>query len=109
HALIHDAFPIDWVTWLASAGVEGVDAGSGLTFDSATFAMESAAQGEGVALGRSMLVTADLAAGRLVRPFAHALKSVSSFYVVYPPDAIRQRKIRAFRDWLFAEIAPDRD
>jgi len=106
HTLIHDSFPIDWATWLASAKVKGVDPYSGLTFDSATFAVESAVQGEGVVLGRTMLVAADLAAGRLIRPFAHALKSVSSFYVVYPPDAIRQRKVKAFRDWLFAEMTP---
>lgn len=109
HTLIHDSFPIDWATWLASAKVKGVDPHSGLTFDSATFAVESAVQGEGVVLGRTMLVAADLAAGRLVRPFAHALKSVSSFYVVYPPDAIRQRKVKAFRDWLFAEMTPGQD
>ncbi|MER8421538.1 transcriptional regulator GcvA [Mesorhizobium sp. M1329] len=106
HTLIRDSFPIDWATWLASAGVEGVDPRSGITFDSATFAMESAAQGEGVVLGRTMLVAADLAAGRLVRPFGHALKSPSSFYLVYPPEAIRQRKVKAFRDWLLSEVAP---
>ncbi|MER8506983.1 transcriptional regulator GcvA [Mesorhizobium sp. M0199] len=106
HTLIRDSFPIDWATWLASAGVEGVDPQSGITFDSATFAMESAAQGEGVVLGRTMLVAADLAAGRLVRPFGHALKSPSSFYLVYPPAAIRQRKVKAFRDWLLSEVTP---
>ncbi|MER9253283.1 transcriptional regulator GcvA [Mesorhizobium sp. M0598] len=109
HTLIRDSFPIDWATWLASAGVEGVDPQSGITFDSATFAMESAAQGEGVVLGRTMLVAADLAAGRLVRPFGHALKSPSSFYFVYPPEAIRQRKVKAFRDWLLSEVAPQID
>ncbi|WP_318012160.1 hypothetical protein [Mesorhizobium sp. CA14] len=40
------------------------------------------------------------------RPFDHALKAVSSFYLVYPPEAIRQRKVKAFRDWLFSEIEP---
>ncbi|TIV93052.1 MAG: transcriptional regulator, partial [Mesorhizobium sp.] len=30
----------------------------------------------------------------------------SSFYLVYPPEAIRQRKVKAFRDWLFSEIEP---
>ncbi|MER9837977.1 transcriptional regulator GcvA [Mesorhizobium sp. M0145] len=109
HTLIRDSFPIDWATWLASAGVEGVDPQSGITFDSATFAMESAAQGEGVVLGRTMLVAADLAAGRLVRPFGHALNSPSSFYFVYPPEAIRQRKVKAFRDWLLSEVAPQMD
>jgi LysR family glycine cleavage system transcriptional activator len=102
HTLIHHGFP--WSAWLESAGVTGIDTRSGITFDSTTFAMEAAAQGEGVVLGRTMLVAIDLAAGRLVRPFAHTLKSSSSFYLVYPPEAIRQRKVKAFRDWLFAEM-----
>lgn len=105
HTLIRDTYPIDWATWLSSAGVKGVNARSGLTFDSYTFAVEAAVQGEGVVLGRTMLVSADLASGRLVRPFKHSLKAHSSFYVVYPPDAIRQRKVKAFRDWLLAEVA----
>jgi LysR family glycine cleavage system transcriptional activator len=104
HTLIRDTYPIDWAAWLSSANVKGVNPHKGLTFDSYTFAVEAAVQGEGVALGRTMLVAADLAAGRLVRPFKHTLKAVSSFYVVYPPEAIRQRKVRIFRDWLFSEI-----
>jgi LysR family transcriptional regulator, glycine cleavage system transcriptional activator len=106
HTLIRDTYPIDWAAWLTSAGVKGVNPRKGLTFDSYTFAVDAAAKGEGVALGRTTLVADDLAAGRLVRPFKHSLKGVASFYVVYPPDAIRQRKVRIFRDWLFAEIAP---
>jgi LysR family glycine cleavage system transcriptional activator len=108
HTLIRDAYPIDWAAWLASAGVEGVDPQSGITFDSYTFAVQAAVQGEGVVLGRTMLVADDLAAGRLVRPFAHALKALSSFYLVYPPGALRQRKVKDFRDWLFSELAPQR-
>ena len=108
HTLIRDTYPIDWAAWLSSAGVKGVNPKKGLTFDSYTFAVEAAVQGEGIALGRTMLVEADLAAGRLIQPFKHSLKATSSFYLVYPPDAIRQRKVRAFRDWLFAEIASER-
>lgn len=105
HTLIRDGYPIDWAAWLASAGVQGVDPERGLRFDSYTFAVQAAVQGEGVVLGRTMLVADDLAAGRLVRPFKHALRARSSFFVVYPPEAIRQPKIKAFRDWLFAEFA----
>jgi LysR family transcriptional regulator, glycine cleavage system transcriptional activator len=104
HTLIRDTYPIDWAAWLSSASVKGVNPHKGLTFDSYTFAVEAAVQGEGVVLGRTMLVAADLAAGRLVRPFKHTLKAVSSFHLVYPPQAIRQRKVRIFREWLFSEI-----
>jgi LysR family glycine cleavage system transcriptional activator len=108
HRLIHDNFRIGWATWLQSAGVEGIDSERGVRFDSAAYAVEAAVQGEGVLLGRSALVSADLAAGRLVRPFDLALASRFRYYVVYPEGALRQRKVKAFRDWLFEEMEADR-
>jgi LysR family glycine cleavage system transcriptional activator len=105
HTLIRDTYPVDWAKWFAAAGVKGGSPRRGLTFDSYTFAVDAAVKGEGVALGRSTLVADDLAAGRLIRPFEQALKGVSSFYLVYPPDAIRQRKVRLFRDWMLGEMA----
>lgn len=105
HTLIRDTYPIDWTAWLSSAGVKGVNPRRGLTFDSYTFAIDAAVKGEGVALGRTLLVADDLAAGRLVRPFKHTMKARSSFYLVYPPEAVRRRKVRAFRDWVVAEAS----
>jgi LysR family glycine cleavage system transcriptional activator len=108
HTLIHDNFRIDWATWLRQAGVDDINADRGVRFDSASFAVEAAVHGEGVLLGRSALVSADLAAGRLVRPFDLALMSRWKYYVVYPNGALRQRKVKAFRDWLLEEMAADR-
>ena len=59
-------------------------------------------------LGRSALVSADLAAGRLVRPFDLALPSRWKYYIVYPNGALRQKKVKIFRDWLLEEMAADR-
>ncbi|MER8503612.1 LysR substrate-binding domain-containing protein [Mesorhizobium sp. M0955] len=78
----------------------------GVTFDSATFAIEAAVRGEGVVLGRTMLVAADLA-GTLVRPFELALEASSKYFIVYPPRAIAQPKVKAFRDCLFAGMHPN--
>lgn len=105
HRLIHDNFRIDWATWLQAAGVSSIEHESGVRFESAAYAVEAAVQGEGVLLGRSALVSADLAAGRLVRPFDLSLRSRWSYYVVYPEGALRHRKVKAFRDWLFSEMA----
>jgi LysR family glycine cleavage system transcriptional activator len=109
HTLIHDGFPIGWATWLQRAGIDDIDPDRGVRLDSATFAVEAAVHGDGVVLGRSALVADDLAAGRLVRPFDLAVRAASEYYVVYPSGALRQRKVRAFRDWLLAEVAGDRD
>lgn len=104
HRLIHDNFRIDWATWLKAAGLDDINPDNGVRFDSAAYAVEAAVQGEGVLLGRSALVSNDLAAGRLVRPFDLALKSRWDYYVVYPEGAMRLKKVRSFRDWLFSEM-----
>jgi LysR family glycine cleavage system transcriptional activator len=35
-----------------------------------------------------------------VAPFDLKMPSEFAYYVVYPAEAIRRRKIKAFRDWL---------
>jgi LysR family glycine cleavage system transcriptional activator len=107
HRLIHDNFRINWATWLERAGLDDIDPARGMTFESAAYAVEAAVQGQGVLLGRSALVSADLAAGRLVRPFELTLKSRWKYYVVYPDGALHHRKVEAFRNWLFSEMALD--
>jgi LysR family glycine cleavage system transcriptional activator len=99
--LLHiGSFPDDWQVWLTAAGVKGVDASRGVTFDFPLAAYQAAMDGLGVALGRQPLVAPDLKAGRLVMPFDYKLASDFAYYLVYPVDAIRRRKIKAFRDWL---------
>src|SRR6476661_5197117 len=47
------------------------------------------------ALGRHPLVVPDLKAGRLVVPFEFKMSSDFAYYLVYPAEAIRRRKIKA--------------
>ena len=99
--LLHiGSFPDDWQVWLTAAGVKGVDASRGVSFDFALAAYQAAMDGLGVALGRNPLVEPDLKAGRLVVPFEFKRSSDFAYYLVYPPEAIRRRKIKAFRDWI---------
>ena len=100
HTLIHDVFFIDWQAWLKAAGVDGIDATRGPSYQSSDLGIQAAIQGDGVALGRSALFEDDLAAGRLVRPFDLAISAEYAYYVVYPPAALENPKTRAFRDWV---------
>ena len=92
----------------AGAGVKGIDASRGVSFDFPVAAYQAAMDGLGVALGRHPLVAPDLKAGRLVVPFDFKMSSEFAYYLVYPQDAIRRRKIKAFRDWLMplADLGP---
>ena len=99
---------VGWRMWLKAAGVEGVDAARGPIYSHSSMVIEAAIHGEGVALGRTALIAEDLAAGRLVKPFALELKVALAYYIVYPPRAVARPKVRAFRDWLHEEAAKDR-
>jgi LysR family transcriptional regulator, glycine cleavage system transcriptional activator len=105
YTLIHDDFHIDWAMWLRTAGVEGVDPHRGPTYNASSHAVQAAVLGEGVVLGRSALIADDLAAGRLVRPFALRMPAGLAYHLVYPPRALQRHKVKAFRDWLLAEVA----
>jgi LysR family transcriptional regulator, glycine cleavage system transcriptional activator len=109
HTLIHDEFPIDWVGWLKFAGASDIDARRGIRFQSSVHAVQAAVQGDGIVLGRSALVSDDLKAGRLIQPFNVVLPIDLAYYVVYPPSSIARPKVKAFRDWLFEEVAREKN
>ena len=102
HTLLHTSgYSEDWQQWLTAAGVApGLSARHGPTFDLSLMTVQAAIDGMGVAIGRTSYVEADIAAGRLVVPFDISLPSDAGFYLVYPPDKAKARKLVAFREWL---------
>jgi LysR family transcriptional regulator, glycine cleavage system transcriptional activator len=108
HLLLHDEpdkrYPyLDWPTWLRTAGATLVDSARGPTFSDSSMLLQAAIDGQGVALGRSVLVSDDLAAGRLVKPFALSFPANAAYWLVAPPEAWDRPKIKAFREWLLDE------
>jgi LysR family glycine cleavage system transcriptional activator len=106
HTLIHDEtmrtlddFPT-WQMWLDHAGVEGVDATRGLRFSLSSMAIEAAVAGDGVALGRSVLVADDIAAGRLARPFDVTYPARFTYHLLSDRRATEEPNVRLFREWL---------
>lgn len=103
HPLIH-ATPRDgWERWLNAAGVQGVDPARGLVISDSAMALQAAIDGRGVVMGRTCLAGADIAAGRLVAPFALEIPNDFSYWLVYPKTSAQLANIEAFRDWILAE------
>jgi LysR family glycine cleavage system transcriptional activator len=98
-------WPEGWPDWLAAAGLPGGKGARNLTFDLLISAYRAASQGMGVAMGQTPSVDPELAAGRLVVPFAFRQRDRKGYFVVAPEETADQPKIRAFRDWLFAMAA----
>ncbi|MGE0119874.1 MAG: transcriptional regulator GcvA [Dongiaceae bacterium] len=109
HTLLHDDSPDDdascptWEMWLKAAGVDG-DAARGPRFDQSSLVLEAAALGQGIALAKSTIASADLAAGRVVKPFELTLPLEFAYYIVYPESKTLMPKVDLFIRWLKEEV-----
>ena len=109
--LIHIDLPLPspqgatWAHWLEQAGITGVDAERGLRFNVVDHAHDAAIAGAGVVLAHKVIASYDIAAHRLVAPFGPELPMFDRHYHLLCAKGQQNRpKIRAFRDWLIAEI-----
>jgi LysR family glycine cleavage system transcriptional activator len=112
-SLIHDVsmqgetlFP-SWASWLKEANVDGVDHRRGTRINDSAGVLQAAIAGAGVALGRTSLVSADLEAGRLVRPFGDAKQTELAYYAVEPEGETAAQAVMDFIDWLQREAGND--
>lgn len=109
--LIHDLslaanedFP-NWRRWLDTHGFADIEAEHGLRINNSAAVLQAAVASQGLALGRSVMVRDDLAAGSLIRPFGEQSSPVSSaYYIVYRPECGELEKVQEFRDWLLSEV-----
>ncbi len=67
----------------------------------------AAVAGQGVAMLMPAFFAADLAAGRLVQPFDLLATDGDSYWLVYAQERHNVPKIRAFREWILAEVKRD--
>ncbi len=97
--------PMSWRIWLAQFGVEVRDPIPGPHFPNFNESMHAAEAGQGLALGWRHLCDSTLDAGRLVRPVEEVLHTEWAYYLMLPPDTQMTEQVRAFADWVEAEIA----
>lgn len=107
HTLLHVNDRRDWSKWLEAADMATADIERGPIFSQASMAIDAAVDGQGIAIARTALAAWDLRAGRLVRPFALALKVPYAYWIVCPKSTADLPKISTFRNWLLAEAAQD--
>lgn len=100
-----------WDKWFALVGVTygtGVRR-PGTTLGAQTYEASAAMAGQGVAVLTCNLYSAELAEGRLIRPFDIFSSDGDSYWMVYPEYRRNVPKIRAFRDWVLGEVAASKN
>jgi len=105
--LLHEyRMQANWQAWFEMAGEKNFSCHQGPLWTLGSMATEAAIRGEGVALGRSLLIADDVAAGRLVVPFPqHKLRAERGYDLVYRPDNQDSFKISILRQWLSEEMS----
>jgi LysR family glycine cleavage system transcriptional activator len=94
----------DWPAWFRAAELP-VPSDSGPRFSNADHAIDAAAAGGGVVLGRISLAEKDLREGRLVMPIKLGLTTDAKYRFVCPEGHQSRPQVAAFLSWLEAEAA----
>ncbi|APX13449.1 LysR substrate-binding domain-containing protein [Tateyamaria omphalii] len=95
--------PEDWPAWFDAAGCSHPPpTGPRLGDDGAI--LQAAVEGQGVALGRSLLVADDISTGRLVTPFTISLDASHAYWFVRPKGMAPTPAINAVKNWLIGQF-----
>lgn len=105
--LFHDEVLDAWDKWFRLAGVVPPRERRGPRLPHCELTLTAAERGQGVALAYDAMARGGLRDGRLVRLFDVAVPPVTIYSVAYPESRRRNPRIRAFRDWIFAEVTAE--
>ena len=98
-----------WAEWFQLAGVPVTEpAVRGPLFNDATYSMLAAARGEGIAMARMSVVRDDLERGTLKRLFKLSVPAHERYWFVSPRERAGLAQVKAFRDWVKAELRAQR-
>ncbi len=90
--------PFEWSAWSRAAGVDVSGAARSMLHDY-NIVLQAALDGQGVAMGRQVLIQERLRAGDLIQPFAQCVAGDIGHYLVTAPGK-RARHVQAFIDWI---------
>jgi LysR family transcriptional regulator, glycine cleavage system transcriptional activator len=101
-----DEDDVSWAVWFECAGLTPPQRRPAATaFDDSTVMLDAAAAGLGVALASDRAAEADLASGRLVRPFDLFVEEARPYNIVWRADVEPRPAVRAVLDFLRREAA----
>ena len=93
----------EWADWLRAAGVGDQKIQSNLSLNYSNLLVQAAIDGLGIAMGNVITAGDDLKHGRLIKPLDFSVDLDTGYWVVYGKGALRQPKVKAFRDWVMEQ------
>lgn len=96
---------LSWDTWLSRYGLSEDRLRPGNSFTDASLALDAAIAGQGVMLAWPTLAEYALSVGTLVAPFPYRARTRYGYWLITSATRREEKKVRAFKDWVKAEIA----
>lgn len=94
----------DWRRWLARMDALDISIDQGQVFDTLDQGISAAQQGLGISVVDLVLASADVAAGRLVMPFKHAVATGDGYYMTWLKASPKARQMHRLRDFLLGQV-----
>ena len=98
--IVSASFPDEWEEWARAHGIEPPALGEPITLDAQEQALQLAANGHGLAMGRRPVVDDWLDKGRLIAPFGAADPTGAAYYLCKPTDLTPTAAARHAERWL---------
>lgn len=99
---------LTWEHWLNHFNRHEITRRPGLRINSSSAVLQAAAEGQGIALARSIMVQDDIRSGRLVRLCPEiSLRSPLAYYLVCRPGYENLPKIALFRQWIREQVTAE--
>src|SRR6185437_13815377 len=96
----------EWPQWLELAGVPDLEFADEIACDLLFPSIQAAVDGLGVAMGRTAIVTTDMANGISFEPFNIRMPTNSGCDVTSPVERADMPMVKAFRDWVLDRFQP---
>lgn len=98
---------LDWCTWMERENVQPTgNLEPSQLFTDSNLTIQAAINGEGFMLGRSVLISAEIAQGTLIEPFSNKQVSDWPYFAVYPEVYHPPRSaLRSIVNWLCEQAA----
>jgi len=98
--IVSASFPDEWEEWARAHGVAPPAHGEPIALDAQEQALQLAANGHGLAMGRRPVVDDWLDQGRLIAPFGTAGPTGAAYYLCKPADLTPTAAARRAERWL---------
>ncbi|MEC4718851.1 transcriptional regulator GcvA [Noviherbaspirillum sp. CPCC 100848] len=103
--ILRDDCDMEWNAWSSEAGIDPAEFLHGANYSDSNLMLSAAMAGQGIAIGRSVLVSEDLAAGRLMPVCDVIARGPFSYYIATASQVAKSPQLLAFEQWLLKEAA----